>query len=341
MLPFKDPGYIRRDRKIRTVLAGDIGATKTNLALFNAEGETLVPLQEASYPTNQYKSLTELTDGFTSKLSVVPDAVCFGVAGPVLNGHARLSNVDWEVDRTLLSKHFNSDVQVINDLEANAYGLATLGSSDIHVIQQVEDRIPGNAAIIAPGTGLGEAGMFWNGKYYQPYATEGGHCDFAARNAFDFDLYTFLHRKFGHVSWERVISGQGIVNIYSFLRDDKKREEPARLKEMFLNGIDPAVISEEAGQYDICRETMEIFIRYLGYESANLALKNNATGGLFIGGGIAPQIIHLFGTFGFLSSFCQSGRLNDLLEKIPVSIILNTKTALSGAAWHAAHIPPH
>lgn len=337
MLPFKNPEQTGSDRKIKTVLAGDIGATKTNLAIFDAAGARLVSLQEASYPTNQYKSLIELTDQFTKQLSVIPDAVCFGVAGPVLNGHAKLSNIDWEVDRTSLSKHFNTHVQVINDLEANAYGLATLSSEDIHVIQQVDDRIPGNAAIIAPGTGLGEAGLFWNGKYYQPYATEGGHCDFAPRDAFDFDLYIFLNKKFGHVSWERLISGQGIVNIYSFLRDEKKREEPVLLKEMFINCIDPAVISGGAEQYDICRETMEIFIRYLGYESANLALKNNATGGLFIGGGIAPQIVPLFGTFDFLSSFCQSGRLNELLEKIPVSIILDTKTALSGAAWRAVH----
>lgn len=337
MLSFKNPGQTEDTKDIKIVLAGDVGATKTNLAIFELIGDRLVSLQEASYPTNDYKSLTELTDQFTKKLAIRPDAVCFGVAGPVLNGHAKLSNIEWEIDRSFLSQHFNTNVQVINDLEANAYGLTTLGSDDFYTLQKVDNPIPGNAAIIAPGTGLGEAGIFWNGKYYQPYATEGGHCDFAARDAFDFDLYLFLQKQFGHVSWERIVSGQGIVNIYTFLRDEKKREEPSSLKEMFMNGVDPAIISREAENNAICNETMALFIRYLGYESANLALKNNATGGLYIGGGISPQIVHLFETFDFLSSFCQSGRMNDLLEKIPVSIVMNNKTALSGAAWYAVH----
>ncbi len=183
MLSFKNPGQTEDTKDIKIVLAGDVGATKTNLAIFELIGDRLVSLQEASYPTNDYKSLTELTDQFTKKLAIRPDAVCFGVAGPVLNGHAKLSNIEWEIDRSFLSQHFNTNVQVINDLEANAYGLTTLGSDDFYTLQKVDNPIPGNAAIIAPGTGLGEAGIFWNGKYYQPYATEGGHCDFAHRSA--------------------------------------------------------------------------------------------------------------------------------------------------------------
>jgi glucokinase len=180
---------------------------------------------------------------------------------------------------------------------------------------------------------LGEAGLFWDGNYYHPFATEGGHCDFAPRNNFDFELYSFLQKKFGHVSWERLVCGPGIVNIYQFLRDEKKRNEPEWLKEK-LNGEDEAaVISGHSKQSEICNETMQLFVRYLAYESANLVIKLKATGGLFIGGGIAPQLITLFQDNAFYSSFCQSGRLNYLLEKVPVKVILNPKTALLGAAY--------
>lgn len=185
------------------------------------------------------------------------------------------------------------------------------GNKDIAVIHAGDEVPVGNAAVIAPGTGLGEAGLYWDGNYYHPFATEGGHSDFAPRNEFDFEMYTFLQKKFGHVSRERLICDPGIVNIYHFLREEKKWEEPEWLKG-------------------------KVFIRYLAYESANLAFKLKATGGLFIGGGIAPQIVSLFENSSFYSSFCQSGRLNYLLEKIPVKIILNTKTALLGAAFYGA-----
>ena len=202
----------------------------------------------------------------------------------------------------------------------------------ISEIHQGDKDAAGNIAIIAPGTGLGEAALYWDGHTHHPFATEGGHCDFAPRNKFDFDLYSFLQKKLGHVSWERLISGPGIVNIYEFLHDEMKREEPPWLRKEFENNDAAIIISRNADKCETCAEAMRLFTTYLAYESANLVLKVKATGGLFIGGGIAPQNISLFQHDIFFSSFRQSGRLNYLLEKIPVKIILNTKTALLGAA---------
>lgn len=324
--------------KTTIVLAGDIGATKTNLALFKAEGGQIALLHEAQYKSNDYGNIIDLTNAFTQNSLPLPDSICFGVAGPVLNGHATLSNIDWEIDRDEISNHFKiKNVHLINDLEATAYGLAMLNESDVVMIHKGDETAHGNAAVIAPGTGLGEAGLYWDGNFYHPFATEGGHSDFAARNEFDFDLYNFLQKKFEHVSWERLVCGPGIVNIYQFLRDEKKREEPQWLKEEFTKGDAAAVISRHTHQSEICKETMQLFIRFLAFESANLVLKLKATGGLFIGGGIAPQIVSLFENNAFYTSFRQSGRLNYLLEKVPVKIILNTKAALLGAAFYGTN----
>ncbi|WP_291401907.1 glucokinase [Daejeonella sp.] len=314
------------------VLAGDIGGTKTNLALFKASGDEIVPLHNNSYHTSDFSSLIELLALF---LKDIPDPhkICLGVAGPVLKGHAKLSNIKWEIDQKELKKHFKKDFSIINDLEATAYGLAMLNEFETVVIHQGKDQISGNAAVIAPGTGLGEAGIYWDGRFYHPFATEGGHADFASRNAQDFDLFLYLQKQFGHVSWERVLSGPGIIQIYQFLVHEVKREESAFIKEKFKNGYDASIISQNNEKCPLCKETMQLFIRFLAFESANLVLKHNATGGLFIGGGIAPSILNLFKEYDFNRFFCQSGRLNDLIENVTVRVILNTKAALLGAAW--------
>lgn len=319
------------------ILAGDIGATKINLALYKAEKDILIPLQEENYKSSSYNSIIEIADSFIKHFPS-PDIICFGAAGPVLNGRVTLSNINWTIDSTALSRYFKKDVYVINDLKATAYGLAVLTENNIAVIHSPLDHIAGNAALIAPGTGLGEAGLYWDGEHYHPFAAEGGHCDFAPRDYFDFELYTFLQKKFGHVSWERLVSGRGIANIYEFLRDEKKREEEGWLKEKLVKGIDPAVISQYWEKSAICDEAMRLFIRFLAHESANLALKYNAVGGLFIGGGIAPQVVHLFEKYDFFKLYCQSGRLNNLLEKVPISIILEPKAALLGAAWYGSNL---
>jgi glucokinase len=335
------PVHTGNAHKIRsgqvTLLAGDAGGTKTNLALFACENDQYSLVHEARFASNEYTGILPLTEEFLRN-HPFPDRICIGVAGPVLNGHARLSNIDWEIDRDEISSHFGvPDVFVINDLEANAYGLSMLGDKDIAVIHKGWNATPGNAAVIAPGTGLGEAGLFWDGHAYRPFATEGGHCDFASRSEFDFALFRFLQRKYHHVSWERVVSGPGIVSIYHFLRDELKRDEPGWLKELFYNGDTAEIISGNVSRSEICRETMQHFVRYLAYESANLVLKFNATGGLFVGGGIAPRIVSMFENNAFYAPFCEIGRLHYLTEKVPVSILLNPKTALLGAAYYGAN----
>ena len=333
LLPFYQP---RQAVNGTIVFAGDVGATKTNLALYRIENNNYHLLQETKLVSKDYNNITELTRQFMRD-APKPDAICFGVAGPVLNGHATLSNLKWEIDiKEITAQYPGAGAYLINDLKATAYGLAVLEEKDVKIICEGSAAPAGNAAIIAPGTGLGEAGLYWDGKYFHPFATEGGHADFAARNSLDFELYTFLQQQFGHVSWERLVCGPGIENIYRFFRDEKHIEEPDWLTQKMRDADEAAIISEHAEQSTLCKTTMQHFVRYLAFESANLVLKLNATGGLFIGGGIAPQIIHLLENDAFYTSFRQSGRLNFLLEKVPVKIILNTKTALLGAAYYAA-----
>lgn len=313
-----------------------MGATKTNMALFETKGNSFTAIAKKQFLSKEYKNLTAIIKLFL-KDKPSPQSVCLGVAGPVINERARLSNISWDIDSKELAKYFKIKfVKVLNDLEANAYGLAMLDEEDFIAVHSSKNPEPGNMALIAPGTGLGEAGMYWDGKYYYPFATEGGHCDFAPQNEFDFELYNFLKKKFGHVSWERLVCGPGIVNIYNFLRDKKKRKEPEWLARKINEGNAAAIISQHIEKSAICKETMEHFIRYLAYECANLVLKFKATGGLFIGGGIAPKITSLFAENDFYGSYCQGGRLDYLLEKVPIKIILNEETALLGTAWYGA-----
>jgi glucokinase len=337
LLSFHKAAQNQASKTETIVLAGDIGFTKTNLALFKTSGDGFTIMHEAHYISHQYNNMMDLSDDFLKGL-LPPDSICLGVAGPVLGGHVKLSNLHWDIDREELSNHYKINrINIINDLEANAYGLAMLSDKDIVTIHEGNKTPAGNASVIAPGTGLGEAGIFWDGNAFFPFATEGGHCDFAPRDQFDVELYNYLAKQFGHVSWERLICGPGILNIYKFLRDEKKMDEPNWLREKMENNDTPEVISENVPQSEICKETMQLFIRYLAYESANLVLKMKATGGLFIGGGIAPKNISLFQDNLFYNSYRKSGRLNYLLEGVPIKMIMNPKTALLGAAWYGAN----
>lgn len=319
-----------------TVLAADVGATKTNVGLFRIEQNQLVTLREVTFPSQHFKSVNEILDLFLKDVSL-PQILSLAVAGPVINNKANITNLLWKIERDEIASHVGvPDLYLINDLEATAFGLVMLTAKDTVIIHKGSENPIGNAAVIAPGTGLGEAGLFWDGKFYYPFATEGGHSDFAPRNSFDFALYEYLQNKLEHVSWERVVSGQGISNIYQFLRDEKKREEPEWLSIKIQQGELPAVISQNVERSELCKETMQLFIRFLAFESANLVVKLKATGGLFIGGGIAPQNIRLFEQFKFNDCFCSSGRLNFLLKKVPVKVILNPKAALLGAAFYGA-----
>jgi len=337
LIKIKPSGDHSKKDQFQLVLAGDVGATKTNFALFETKGNSFTEVARKQFASKEYKNLAAIIKLFL-KDKPFPQSVCLGVAGPVINERVRLSNISWDIDSKELAKYFKiKPVKLLNDLEANAYGLAMLNEEDVISIHLEKNPEPGNMALIAPGTGLGEAGMYWDGKYHHPFATEGGHCDFAPHNEFDFELYNYLKKKFGHVSWERLVCGPGIVNIYNFLRDKKKRKEPDWLTVKMNDGDAAAIISQHVEKSAICKETMDHFIRYLSYESANLVLKFKATGGLFIGGGIAPKITSLFAENYFYSSYCQGGRLDYLLEKVPIKIILNEETALLGAAWYGAN----
>ncbi|MGB5386861.1 MAG: glucokinase [Eudoraea sp.] len=320
------------------IMAGDIGATKTNLALFEIHKGQLTLVKEKSYRTRDFSAFTEMVLSFHRDKMPVIDAICLGVAGPVTRGKVKGTNFPWEIDSEEISRGLRvHSVTLINDMEANAYGMAALGKTDFEVLKE-GSNIPGNAVIIAPGTGLGEAGMYWDGAQYHPYATEGGHCDFSPRNELDWELWKSLHQKYGHVSWERIVSGPGIYSIYQFLRGFRGMPEPKWLTEKIKKGDAAAVITTVAHEKrdPICIETLDLFVGYLAIESAQFALKTKATGGVYIGGGIVPKILRLINRELFTENFVDAGRMNPLLQLMPVQVVLNDKTPLLGAAYYGA-----
>ena len=317
------------------LLAADVGGTKTDVALFKRRNGKMVLEKEMVFPSKKFNSLSEIIRNFNGE-APLPERLSIAFAGPILDGKARATNLDWQVDAEILSRELGiPQVFLLNDLEAKAYGMAALTEKDLTSIYAGKNTAEGNMAIIAPGTGLGEAGLYWDGRMFHPFATEGGHTDFAPRNEFDWELLLFLQKQFGHVSWERVVSGPGIYQIYCFLRDVKHREAPASLQENIKNTDPAAAIALGAAEnHPICAETMRLFVRYLAIETSNLALKLKATGGIFIGGGILPKIWNETYRAIFIEHFFQVGRMRHLLEEMPVQLILNPKTALLGAAWY-------
>jgi len=264
------------------------------------------------------------------------DGISIAVAGPVINNKAQLTNVSWKVDKDrIIDVTGVTEVELLNDLEASAFGIPFMSDSDLMQIFQAKERMAGNIAIIAPGTGLGEAAMYWDGKDYHPFASEGGHCDFSPRDKTDINLLIFLQHKFGHVSWERVASGQGIVNIFDFLRTSSEYNLDSELENKLLQGDVAANISLAAIEGEpVAIEAMKLFVRYLAIESANMALKFKSTGGLFIGGGIIPKIWNEGYKDLFLKYFFDVGRLEPLLRCVDVTIILNPVSVLFGAAHY-------
>nr|WP_314498937.1 glucokinase [uncultured Chryseobacterium sp.] len=319
-------------------LAADVGGTKTDFALFRIDKNKLVCIKNQRYATTDHSSFVKAIRHFHEDKTSVIDCACLGVAGTVDSDKVRGVNFAWEIDSRKLESDLDiKKVLLINDLQANAYGLSALGDSDYKILSKGEGT-KGNAVVISPGTGLGEAGLYWDGSHYHPYATEGGHSNFSPGNELDLELWKFLHKKFNHVSWERVISGQGINNIYEFLRNYRDIKEPDWLTEQ-IKGENPSkVISAAAIEKTdpVCIETMQLFLQYLAVESSQLALKANATGGIYIGGGIAPKILSLIDKKEFYKNFIAVGRMEHLLKTIPIKVVLNDKTALMGAAYYAA-----
>jgi glucokinase len=320
------------------ILAGDIGGTNTRLAFFTVEGERLRALVEERFSSRAHTSLEMLVRSFVSAHHLPVEQASFGVAGPIKHGRCNATNLAWVVDAHQLAHELHLEsVTLLNDLEATAYGLAMLAPEDFVGLNDGVAEASGNRAIIAAGTGLGEAGLHWDGRQHRPFASEGGHASFAPSNALQIELLSYLLQELTHISWERVLSGPGLYHIYRFLRDTGRGEEPAWLREEMRRGDPAAVISQAAlaGNSALCGQALDLFVSLYGAEAGNLALKLMATGGLFVGGGIAPKIITKMLDSTFIEAFVAKGRMQSLLQDIPVRVILNDKTALLGAAGFA------
>lgn len=318
------------------ILAGDIGGTNTRLALFNTYGELQI-LTEEKYRSRDYESLQLIVAKFLAAHPVPILTACFGIAGPVRNGQCKATNLPWMVDAKELSIGLQiPTVRLYNDLEANANGIKVLQPEELYCLQKGSPQI-GHQGLISAGTGLGEAGLFWDGMKHHPLACEGGHTDFGPRNSLEVELLQYLREKFGHVSYERIISGPGIHTLYQFLTE-VKGEPIHELVQSEMKVKDPTAVICEFGankKDPVCVKTLDWFLSLYGSESGNLALKFLALGGLYIGGGIAPRLLGLFQKSDFLASFANKGRFQSLLESIPIHIILNDHAALLGAAAFA------
>jgi len=321
------------------LLAGDIGGTKTILALFSLEKGPLQPFFEVSYQSNAYPGLDAIITDFFSQTDVSAAATaCFGVAGPVRDGRAVITNLPWQPDTGMLqSAHGFSKVTLLNDLVATGYAIPHLSQSDLFIINKGINTAGGAMGIIAPGTGLGEAIFTWDGSRYIPVPSEGGHTDFAPISEIELDLFAFLKKRYGHVSYDLICSGRGLPRLYDFIKERFQLEEPDWLTEELANAEDraPVIVNaalDKSKQCETCKKTLQMFISILGAEAGNLALKGLTTGGMYLGGGIPPRILPFLQEDTFIKSFTNKGRMSYLLNDIPVKVILNPKAALIGAA---------
>jgi glucokinase len=323
------------------VLSGDIGGTNTRLALLELGKGKPAILREERYSSTEFGSLEEILGLFLDRTGAPVADACFGLAGPVRNNRCRTTNLAWNVEGEAIRRELGfSQVALINDLEAMAWGIAALESDGLLTLQQGSPIAVGNRMVIAAGTGLGEAGIHWDGSRYHPFATEGGHTDFSPGNELEFRLFQYLEGLFGHVSWERLVSGPGLVNIYRFLLQLKNSTPPAWLTDEMRNGDPAAAISRTAlADRDlICNEALTLFVRLYGREAGNQALKQMATGGVYIGGGIAPKILERLQQPAFLNAFRSKGRMSALTESMPVHVILDENTSLYGPACYLQRI---
>jgi glucokinase len=324
------------------ILAGDIGGTKTNLALFQSKKESLAPLAEDTFSSAQYPSLEAILEKFLSRIKTSVECATFGVAGPVIHGRASITNLPWVIDEKRIMDLFKfTSVQILNDLEATAYMIPFLKPPDLHMLNAGDANQKGTIAVIAPGTGLGEAFLTWNSSGYRVHPSEGGHSDFAPGTSEEVNLLMYLQGQTGHVSFEKVCSGQGVRNIYRYFH---KNFEPGDLNRLLseetkqvVEAEDPTPIIvhaalERSVKCQFCLSTLEMFVSIMGEEAGNLALKVMATGGVYLGGGIPPRILSMLDSGRFIEAFCRKGRMSELVARIPVHVILNPKAALLGAA---------
>jgi glucokinase len=324
--------------KQSVILVGDIGGTNTRLAIVEIVKGRFQFLTEQTFPSREEPSLESALRKFLVHPVHLVTEAAFGVAGPVRQGRCEATNLPWVIDSRELARQLNLPrVGLINDWEAGAYGIDALEPKDFEVLNPGAPEASGNRAVVAAGTGLGEVGIFWDGREYRPFASEGGHVDFAPRNHLEMDLLDYLLKRHPRVSAERVICGQGLVNIYQFLKDKGHGEEPPWLGEQMRQQDPPKVITENAlaGKSALCTQALDLFVSLYGAEAGNMALKVMATGGVYLGGGIAPKIVARLKEPVFMNAFTAKGRMRPLLQTIPVRVILNPKVALLGAARYA------
>jgi glucokinase len=326
--------------KKEVILAGDIGGTNARLALLEVVKGRLAFIKEQTFASREEPGLESALRKFVASAHYPIAQACVGVAGPVRQGRCEATNLPWIIDAQTLARQLHlPQVGLINDLEAKAHGVAELEDKDFEVLNPGNPDPQGNCAVIAAGTGLGQVGMFKQGAgaELRPFASEGGHADFAPRNRLEMGLLEYLLKRHARVSAERVVSGQGLVNIYHYLKDTGPAEEPPWLAEQMRLQDPAAMISQNAleGRSPLCMQALDLFVALYGAEAGNLALKLMATGGVYLGGGIAPRIIAKLREPAFMNAFTAKGRMKPLLQAMPVRVILNPKTALLGAARYA------
>lgn len=318
------------------ILAGEIGATRTRLAAYETEGNRLQCVVEKNYMSQEHSGLAEILPQFIRGEGIPVHSASFGAAGPVRSGRSKISNLPWVIDAKELAQQLKlTSVGLLNDLEAYAYGIDALDSKDLISLSQGSEDAEGNRAVISAKTGLGVAGLYWDGFRHHPFACEGGHADFAPKNELQTELLVYLQKKYGRVSCERILSGPGIKHIYGFLRDSSKAEEPSWLRDQLNAASDqPALISKLAleGKAPICEQTMSVFVSVFGAEAGNCALHYMSTGGIFIGGVIAAKNETKMRHGEFMQAFLDKGRMESILKDIPVKIIVNDDCGLLGAA---------
>lgn len=322
------------------LLAGDIGGTKTILALYTPEEGPRNPIAQFTYPSTKYESLEAVVQEFMEQTRAKIERATFAVAGPVLNGRAQITNLPWVMEEAQMCETLGLDgVKLINDLVAVGYGVPELQIEELYTLQTGTPVRGGAIGVVAPGTGLGETFLIWDGKRYRAHPSEGGHTDFGPTNPLQVGLLRYLQERFGHVSYERICAGIGIPNIYSYLKEVGYAEELPAIAEQLAAATDwtPIIIQSALSQTEpseLCRGTMDIFVSVLAAEASNMALKILSTGGLYLGGGIPPRILPLLSGGAFLQPFLDKGRFADILSQMPVHVILNSKVGLLGAASH-------
>jgi glucokinase len=328
------------------LLAGDVGGTKTKLAVFAEERGPRDPLAEATFPSKDYRGLKAIVEAFLARHDAEVERACFGVAGPVIENRVEITNLQWHVDAAELQEALGfSSVVLLNDLAATANGVPFLEPEELHTLYEGQHDPTGAIAVVAPGTGLGEAFLTWDedDRRYRPHASEGGHTDFGPVTPRQIQLLRYLWARFEHVSYERICSGMGIPNIYTYFKGGAYAEEPDWLAEALAEADDPTPVIVNAAleeKSELCTLTLDTFLAVLGAEAGNLALKVMATGGVYLGGGIPPRILPALEEGPFLEAFRSKGRHADLLARVPVRVILNPEVALLGAACYGLGLQP-